>query len=97
MEYPPPNSTIQRYSEAIRLSDTTMTKLRLLEDYWSRATFDLENMPELIVDEPKPAGKSLRDYNRTRHALWRPKKISAEYRWQAWYWKGRMEGLPYPI
>jgi hypothetical protein len=51
-----------------------MTKLRLLEDYWSRATFDLENMPELIVDEPKPAGKSLRDYNRTRHALWRPKK-----------------------
>jgi len=34
-----------------------VTKLKLLEGYKFRVEFDVEDMPSLIVDEPKPIGQ----------------------------------------
>ncbi len=34
-----------------------VTKLKLLEGYKFRVEFDVEDMPSLIVDEPKPIGE----------------------------------------
>ena len=35
-----------------------ITKLKLLEGYRFNAEFDVEGMPNLIIDEPKPIGQS---------------------------------------
>jgi uncharacterized OsmC-like protein len=43
--------------EEKRLSETTITKLKLLEGYKFRAEFDVDDMPKLIVDELKPIGQ----------------------------------------
>ena len=47
-----------KLQEEKRLSETTITKLKLLEGYKFRVEFDVEEMPDLIVDELKPIGQS---------------------------------------
>lgn len=39
------------------MSETTITKLKLLEGYKFRVEFDVDDMPNLIVDELKPIGQ----------------------------------------
>jgi len=39
------------------LSEAITTKLKFLEGYKFRATFDLEGVPEILLDEPKPIGE----------------------------------------
>jgi len=44
--------------EEKKLSETTITKLKLLEGYKFRVEFDVDDVPALIVDELKPIGQS---------------------------------------
>ena len=44
--------------EKYGLSVPTITKLKLIQGYKFKAEFDLEGMPALIVDEPKPMGEN---------------------------------------
>jgi len=48
---------LSRLKEEKRLSETTITKLKLLEGYRFRVEFDVDGMPNLIVDELKPIGQ----------------------------------------
>jgi uncharacterized OsmC-like protein len=41
------------------LPETVVTKLKFLEGYKFRVEFDLEQIPELLVDEAEPIGGSL--------------------------------------
>jgi uncharacterized OsmC-like protein len=40
------------------LSESALTKLKRIEGYKFRAEFDAEGMPDLVVDESKPAGEN---------------------------------------
>ena len=42
------------------MSEMVVTKLKFLRGYSFKAKFDLEEVPELIVDELKPIGENLR-------------------------------------
>ena len=48
---------LSKLKEEKRLSETTITKLTLLEGYKFRVEFDVDGMPNLIVDELKPIGQ----------------------------------------
>ena len=48
---------LSKLKEEKRLSETTITKLTLLEGYKFRVEFDVDRMPNLIVDELKPIGQ----------------------------------------
>jgi organic hydroperoxide reductase OsmC/OhrA len=48
---------LSKLREERRLSETTITKLKLLEGYKFRVEFDVDDMPNLIVDELKPIGQ----------------------------------------
>jgi len=41
----------------IGLSETHVTKLKFLQGYKFNVKFDVEDIPELLVDEPKPVGE----------------------------------------
>ena len=41
------------------MSEAVTTKLKFLQGYRFRVTFDLEGIPEFLVDEPKPVGEGL--------------------------------------
>ncbi|MCW4047174.1 MAG: OsmC family protein [Candidatus Bathyarchaeota archaeon] len=40
------------------MSETNLTKLKLIQGYKFKAEFDAEGMPDLIVDEQKPLGEN---------------------------------------
>ena len=48
---------LSKLEEEKTLSETTITKLKLLEGYKFRVEFDVDDMPNLIVDELKPIGQ----------------------------------------
>jgi uncharacterized OsmC-like protein len=43
----------------IELSETAVTKLKLLEGYRFKVKFDVEGVPDLLVDEARPVGEGL--------------------------------------
>ena len=41
------------------MSETMLTKLKLIKDYRFNVEFDVEGVPNLVVDEPKPVGEGV--------------------------------------